>query len=242
MLTYKDFDSRNDFIDYLGLYHKDRHSQIPDFRLIHRIDTDCYKSELQSLRHNLTNIKNSWNNQSIDHIEQSVARHGVKQLEIMQGQKKDKLRAGYDSEQPMYRIKNCDADSFFYQLADDLGLERPLARYHIQFPGEVTAWHTDIYSPAHEFLAPLVNDTDETVGQDKNIRRILIALEQWDWGQLFLFGKTPWVNWQAGDVVYWNYGVPHSAANTGYTPRISVSITGLISTRFELKISNSHDI
>ena len=238
MLTYKDFDSRNAFVDYLGLYHKDRRSQTPDFRMIHRVDLHCYELELQSLRTDLINIKNSWNNQSIDHIEQSVSKHGEHQLDIMQGQKNDKLRAGYDPQQPMYRIKNCAADSFFYHLAHDLGLERPLARYHIQFPGEVTAWHTDIYSPAHEFLAPLVDDTDETIGQDKNIRRILIALEQWDWGQLFLFGKTPWVNWQAGDVVYWEYGVPHSAANTGYIPRISVSITGLITKRFNDKVSS----
>jgi hypothetical protein len=133
----------------------------------------------------------------------------------------------------MYRIKGSPKDSVFYELAKDLGFESAYIRYHVQFPGEVTVWHTDIYSPSHEFLPNYNQDTgDEHVGKDTGIRRIIIALEDWDWGHVFHFGSTSWTHWNVGDVVYWDYGVPHCSANMGYTPRISASITGSVTDKF----------
>ncbi len=238
MLTYKDFDSRTAFVEYLGLYHNNKKSKEKDFHIVDQIPLSAYHKELDKILLDIDIIRQNWNNQSIIDIEKSVAKQGEKQLDIMQGQKNDKLRAGYDPTRPMYRVKNCENDSFFYEYAKEIGLDRALARYHIQFPGEVTAWHTDIYSPVHEFLLPVIQDSDSDIGKDKNVRRILIALQDWDWGQILLFGKTPWLNWNAGQTIYWNYGVPHSAANTSYTPRISVSITGLITKRFNDKVSS----
>jgi hypothetical protein len=134
----------------------------------------------------------------------------------------------------MYRVKNCGPNSYFTQLAEEIGLKQGFARYHLQFPGEVTAWHTDIFSPAHEFLAAGSEDiADQEVGLDRNIRRIIIALEDWDWGHILVFGKTPWINWNAGDVIFWEYGVPHGAANMAYKPRMSVSITGISTDKFK---------
>jgi len=238
MLTFKDFDSRVKFVNHLGLYHNDKTCDQKDFSIIDFIDPAFFASEVSDILQNIDLIKRSWNDQSIGAIEKSVATQGPRQLEIMQGQKQDKLRAGYQLHDPMYRIKVCPDDSFFNSYAAQIGLERSLARYHVQFPGEVTAWHTDIYSPAHEFLRPIDDEPDEMIGKDKNIRRILISLQDWDWGHVLMFGKTPWVNWKPGEVVYWDYGVPHGAANMSYTPRISVSITGLITDKFLSNIKN----
>jgi hypothetical protein len=238
MLTYKDFETRTEFVDHLGLYHNDRTRGDRDFFKIATIDPGRYQSELQEIHLNLKTIFSSWNNQSIEQIEKSVEKKGQRQLDIMQGQKQEKIRAGYHPSAAMYRIKNCVPDSYFSEFAKDIGLKYGLARYHVQFPGEVTAWHTDIFSPAHEFLVGGLDDIpDSEIGQDRNIRRILIALEEWDWGHILSFGKTPWVNWNAGDVIYWDYGVPHGGANMGYKPRISVSITGQITDKF-LEICN----
>jgi hypothetical protein len=231
MKTYKDFSTRSEFIEYLGLY--DKNTATNDFRTFDKIDPKNYVHELEAIVKNLAEIKHSWNNQSVNQIEKSVSTKGAKQLDIMQGQKKEKLDAGYHPDAPMYRIGVCAKDSFFYQYANYVGLEKPLARWHVQFPGEVTAWHTDIYSPAHEFLDPsTVDQSDESVGRDNGIRRIIIAIEDWTWGHMLMFGKTPWIDWKAGDVIYWEFGVPHGTANMGYIPRISVSITGKQTEKF----------
>jgi len=232
MLTYKDFETRTQFVDYLGLYHNNRHDTKPDWAKIGSISSETYASELQMILDNIQSVRDTWNNQSIEQIERSVAKKGPKQLEIMKGQKQEKIAAGYQSGAAMYRVQNCADDSVFNGYAKQIGLESSVARYHVQFPGEVTVWHTDIYSPAHEFLSHMDDIPDEKVGLDRQIRRILIALEDWDWGHMLIFGKTPWINWDAGDVIYWEYGVPHGSANMGFKPRISVSITGMITDRF----------
>ncbi len=231
MKTYKDFETRSELIEYLHLYQPN--SNVKDFVKLTNIPVSNYATELHQIKTHIDKIQKDWNTQSINDIEKSVSTKGSKQLDIMQGQRKEKIQAGYHPDQPQYRVNNCNADSYFKQFAKEIGLRNSLARFHVQFPGEVTAWHTDIFSPAHEFLDESAQDVkDELVGRDKNIRRVLIALEDWAVGHIFLFGKTMWSEWSAGDVISWNYGVPHGTANVGYLPRISVSITGQITDKF----------
>lgn len=231
MKTFGDFETRSEFVDYLNLYEKK--SAGPDFVKIAKVEQHRYQQELDRILADIDLVRQQWNNQSINDIEKSVAKKGQTQLDIMLGQKTEKLRAGYHADQPMYRVANCETNSYFTQFAQELGLAHSLARYHVQFPGEVTAWHTDIFSPSHEFLDSKFQDhSDHAVGQDKNIRRVMIALQDWSRGQMLMFGMTPWVDWQAGDVIYWNFGTPHGAANMGYQPRISVSMTGLQTDHF----------
>lgn len=232
MLTYKDFKTRSEFVDHLGLYHGNRHDPAPDWIKIDSIAPELFADELKMILDDIISVRETWNNQSINDIEKSVAKKGPRQLDIMRGQKDEKIAAGYKPDAAMYRVQNCIEHSFFNDYAKQIGLKASVSRYHVQFPGEVTVWHTDIYSPAHEFLADMDNIPDEQIGHDRNIRRIIIALEDWNWGHLLIFGKTPWINWDAGDVIYWEYGVPHGGANMGFKPRISVSITGLVSAQF----------
>jgi hypothetical protein len=233
MKTFKDFDSREEFVRSLNLFHNDLDKKQKEFNVVHGLCNQNFVPELNNIKKNLDFVQTHWNNQSIEHIEASVSQYGVSQMEIMQGQKNDKVRAGYLPSMPMYRVNQCNNNSVFYQLAESLGLTHSVARYHVQFPGEVTAMHTDIFSPAHEFLPDVVkNIPDSKIGHDNNVRRILIALEDWRWGQTLMFGATSWVQWKAGDIAYWNYGVPHGAANMGYSPRITASITGLATDKF----------
>jgi len=232
MKTVKDFDSREEFVRSLNLFHHDPNKQQKEYNVVQGL-CQSFSLELDSIKNNLDFIQHNWNNQSIEQIEKSVVEHGPEQIQVMQGQKNDKLRAGYSSDLPMYRVHQCNSDSVFYQLAKDIGLTHAVARYHVQFPGEVTAMHTDIFSPAHSFLPDIIKNIPvHQIGQDNNVRRILIALEDWNWGQTLMFGANSWTQWKAGDVVYWKYGVPHGAANMGYSPRIMASVTGLATDTF----------
>jgi len=230
--TYKDFDSREQFIRHLNLYHYNKDLKQQEFISIPSA-VSGFELEIADIKSNLEIIKNTWHNQSIEQIEQIVTTQGQRQLDIMQGQKNDKIRAGYDLTTPMYRVKNCSDTSVFQKLGQTLGLDYAVARYHVQFPGENTVLHTDIFSPVHEFLPDnLQNLPDEKIGQDNGIRRVLIALEDWEWGQIMMFGGQSYSHWKSGDLIYWNYGVPHCTANMGYQPRLSVSITGLATDKF----------
>ena len=231
-MTYKNFNSREQFIRHLNLYHYDKDQKQQEFITIPNF-VNGFDKELQDIKNNLEVIKFTWNNQSITQIEQIISKQGQLHLDIMQGQKNDKLDAGYDPDAPMYRVHNCNSDSVFFNLGQTLGLENAVARYHVQFPGEVTIFHTDIFSPAHEFLPEyLKNLPEEQIGQDVGLRRVLISLEDWEWGQVMMFGAQSWSQWKAGDLIFWDYGVPHCSSNMGYHPRISVSITGLATDKF----------
>lgn len=232
MPTYRDFDSREEFVRSLNLFHYDLKKTQKEFITVSNQCPD-FSVELNNIKENIDLVKHEWNNQSIEQIEEVVKASGETNLDIMRGQKNDKLNAGYDPETPMYRVKQCNNSSVFYELAKQIGLENSCARAHVQFPGEVTIFHTDIFSPSHEFLPDTIkNIPEEKIGHDNGVRRILIALEDWCWGQTIMFGAQSWSQWKAGDIAYWNYGVPHCAANMGYIPRISVSITGLATDKF----------
>ena len=237
-MSYTDFDSRLEFIKSLNLYHYDLEKTQSEFTIIKQSCSN-FDSDLAEIKQNINTIRQDWNNQSVAHIEHTVAKLGEKQLSILAGQTNDKLQAGYSIDAPQYRVKKCSDASVFTSMGNLIGLEKSYARYHVQFPGEVTAFHTDIFNPTHEFLPALSHD--EPVGNDIGIRRVLIALEDWNWGHVMMFGASVWTQWKAGDMVYWSYGTPHCTSNMGYTPRISVSITGVATDKFYNFIS-SHGI
>lgn len=226
--TWQDFDSREEFFRYLGYYHYDK--DLPDqdaYVIMGKVEQD-FDAEVAYLKENIQTIKDTWNDQSPAAVAKSVKELGPRAEAVMAAQANDKKRAGYKDDAPMYRTNNTDPKSIFYKVAEKLGLTYPLCRWHVQFPGEVTFWHVDIFHPAHKFLPPVAhNIPDDKVGHDNNIRRLMIALEDWDWGQVMMFGKSVYVEWKKGDIVYWPYGMPHAMSNCGFQPRMSVSITGM---------------
>jgi hypothetical protein len=59
------------------------------------------------------------------------------------------------------------------------------------------------------------------------IWRGIVFLEDWKSGHYFEIDGKAHLNWQAGDYVFWNYDVPHYAANFGLEPRYTMQITGM---------------
>lgn len=237
--TYKQFDSREKFLESLGHWHYNKSiTPTDEFRKITKVTTD-FSKELSAVKQELDNIKATWNNQSIETIRSKVSKtkNAEFNLDIMSAQEQDKLKAGYDIHKAMYHVKQVESGSVWESIGSQFGLDNPLVRLHVQFPGDMTIWHTDIFSPHHDLLPDDIKITEETVGQDLGFRRILIALEDWNWGQCFMFGAQTWSQWQAGDAIYWKFGTPHCAANMGFTPRICLSVTGQLTEKFK-KIVN----
>ena len=242
--TYKDFDSRELFVQSLQHWHYNKWIQNAiEYRRISQIDQTIFIHELTQLKQQLDLVKQQWNNQSQLRIRQEIARtqNSHTNLEILAGQEQDRLKAGYSVEKSMYHVKQVESDSVWESIGQQFGLEEAITRLHVQFPGDVTAWHTDIFAPYHDLLPNKSINSHDTVGQDIGLRRIIIALEDWEWGQCFMFGSHTWSQWHAGDVIYWNFGVPHCAANMGLTPRICMSVTGTPTQLFNDLITQTND-
>lgn len=227
--TYKDFNSREEFVQNLNHWHYDRWAtNQQEFKVVANIDPAVFQEELSKLKGQLDTIRETWNDQSQLRIRQEIAKTDSAELnlDILAGQENDRLQAGYHPEKSMYHVRRVADGSVWKQIGNQLGLENTLVRIHIQFPGDVTVWHTDIFAPYHDLLPDDPTNNPATVGQDIGIRRIIIALDDWDWGQCFMFGGQTWAQWHAGDVIYWPFGTPHCAANMGLSPRICMSVTG----------------
>lgn len=229
--TYKDFDSREEFVQNLKHWHYDRWAiNQQEFKVMAQIDSMQFQTELNKIKNQLDTIRKTWNDQSQTRIRQEITKtkNSETNLSILSGQENDRLRAGYDPTKSMYHVQQIESGSIWERIASQFGLENTMSRIHVQFPGDVTIWHTDIFAPYHDLLPEtLSNIDDSTVGQDRGFRRIIIALEDWNWGQCFMFGSQTWSQWRAGDVIYWPFGTPHSAANMGFSPRICMSVTGI---------------
>ena len=62
-----------------------------------------------------------------------------------------------------------------------------------------------------------------------SMTRILIALDNWVPGQMFMFENHSWDNWIAGDTVNFAWhSCRHSTSNCSYRPRPSMKVSGMV--------------
>jgi hypothetical protein len=108
----------------------------------------------------------------------------------------------------------------FIDFYTKLGWKNIGTSYYRMMPGTVLPTHGDLYVK----YVNLFN----LQGQEHNIRRAVVFLEDWQPGHYFEGMDTPLVQWKAGQVVEWAYNTPHMAANIGKTPRYTLQITGHI--------------
>lgn len=100
-------------------------------------------------------------------------------------------------------------------LCDKFALEKPMHRIHIQQPGEVWNLHIDkLYKWAPD--------------NPESITRIFVQLTDWAPGQFWEYGNYHWNQWRAGDISTFDWqNMPHATANAGYTPRVTLQLTGI---------------
>ena len=102
-------------------------------------------------------------------------------------------------------------------------------RLHVQHPGQVWNLHLDKLEKW--------NPTDPA-----KVMRVMIALNDWEPGHFFSYGNYVHTGWHAGDVTTFDWqNLPHSTANAGHAPRITLQMTGVITdkTRDFLRILRS---
>lgn len=101
-----------------------------------------------------------------------------------------------------------------------LPLDDCYGKLHVQNPGEVWPMHFDNYNAFRR-------DSDLS-WEDPGVRRLLIAMGDWRWGQMIELGNSMWTQWRAGDVLYFDWLVPHGSANCGIYPRTTLVVTGRV--------------
>lgn len=106
------------------------------------------------------------------------------------------------------------------QLVDLLPLTTTYWKHHRQRPGDAWPMHFDNY---HVFDRP---EADVDAWTDPGVRRLWIMLTDWRWGQFVQVGNRVWSHWSAGDVLYFDWLVPHGSANCGHSDRHSLLVTG----------------
>lgn len=104
-------------------------------------------------------------------------------------------------------------DFFAAQGWKDIGTS-----YYRMMPGTILPTHSDLYVKYINLF--------NLRGQESNIRRAVIFLEDWQSGHYFEMLDEPMIKWRRGQVAEWTYDVPHMAANMGITPRYTLQITG----------------
>lgn len=101
-------------------------------------------------------------------------------------------------------------------ISDAFGLDDCMERIHVQKPGQL--WHLHI-----DKLYKWFPEHPEKVG------RYFIQLTDWQPGQFCEYGNFHWNQWRAGSVTTFDWqNMPHSTANAGFHPRVTLQLTGII--------------
>lgn len=137
---------------------------------------------------------------------------------MIDAEERDLINVGADPNIVLLRMLHENIPVVFKKMAFMFGVNHAKIRIHVQFPGEVFTQHIDK-------LAPFSWKPSE-VDQD-SIRRFIVFLTDWEPGHFYQFGNQNVQGWQAGDIhtFAWPH-VPHSTANAGLTPRVTLQVTG----------------
>lgn len=100
-------------------------------------------------------------------------------------------------------------------ISDSFGLKDCMNRIHVQKPGQL--WHLHIDKLYKWFPE-----------DPSQVMRIFIQLTDWQPGQFWEYGNYHWNQWSAGNVTTFDWeNLPHSTANAGFHPRVTLQITGI---------------
>lgn len=127
----------------------------------------------------------------------------------------DLERVGID---PKVIITNLDwtLSPQFQEISDRFGLQDCMNRIHVQMPGQL--WHRHIDKLYKWFPS-----------DPSRVMRIFIALTDWQPGQFWEYGNYHHRGWRAGEVHTFDWqNVPHSTANAGFHPRVTLQLTGIV--------------
>jgi hypothetical protein len=146
---------------------------------------------------------------------------------------------------PVWKDRTEEEYQPFFKMGEALGIEVHQMRLHAQLLGQVTPMHID---QNMRYARPQWRKVWKDGGGDKDplkLRRILIMLNDWEYGHAWQFGNTMYSGYSSGEAVCYDWcNMPHGTANFGYRPRFTLQITGFISdkTRDLIKNHSKHTI
>ena len=110
---------------------------------------------------------------------------------------------------------NYDVPDIFLPLLQQFSLDKLMARIHVQMPGQVWNLHLD--------------KLEKWMPQDPSVVvRYFIQLTDWQQGHFWNYGNYMYSGWKAGEITTFDWmNVPHSTANAGHSPRITLQLTGI---------------
>lgn len=132
----------------------------------------------------------------------------------------------------------------FRRMAKELGIDVHQMRINCQMLGQLLPMHID---QNMRYARPHWRKIWVEGGGDKDpdkLRRILINLLPWDYGHVWHFGSHFYSHYPAGEAISFDcWNVPHGTSNIGFSPRVTLQITGFISDRTrELSANGSRDL
>lgn len=161
--------------------------------------------------------------------------HDGEMMDIQRGSGRDDVSCMYyDTIRMLERTDEHEDYAVFFRMLESIGMyDVHMSRVHIQRLGQVTPFHID---QQMRYARPEWRDRWINAGADKNplmLRRILIALNPWDYGHVWQFGNSFYQQYEAGECVVYDWcNIPHAASNMGYTPRITLQATGFVNEEF----------
>ena len=140
--------------------------------------------------------------------------------EELSAEEYDLERAGYDKDAKVTNM-NWNIPDNLQAIANAFALDDCMTRIHVQYPGQVWNLHMDKLEKWNK--------------EDPNtVSRYMIQLTDWQPGHFWSYGNYLFTGWTAGDVTTFDWqNVPHSTANAGHTPRVTLQVTGIQTARTE---------
>ena len=126
----------------------------------------------------------------------------------------DLERSGYGADYEVTNL-NWEVPSNLREIADRFAFADSMTRIHVQHPGQVWNLHLD--------------KLEKWCPEDPSkVMRVMIQLTDWEPGHYFSYGNYTFTGWRAGDVTTFDWqNVPHSTANSGLKPRVTLQVTGI---------------
>ena len=102
------------------------------------------------------------------------------------------------------------------QISNLFGFDKCTTRVHVQMPGQVWNLHIDKlqkFNPEYP----------------ESVMRVMVQLTDWEPGHFWSYGNYIYKQWHAGEISTFDWqNIPHSTANAGHNPRVTLQITGVI--------------
>ena len=187
---------------------------VADIKIIHKLDVN-YEDWLQFTIDDFHNVQQKWESPKAHYSDYSnkwasvnnrLGRNEHNTFELnygMNGDSNDKLKNLLG--QKNIEELNVDPDSILMRLI-------------VKMPGHGIAWHQD---DAGSYKKKFPNK------DFSKLKRLWFSVQDWKDGHAFQISKSVLTHWKAGDVYQIPFGLGHASSNFGFTPKLTVSFTGV---------------